>query len=128
MDGMMAEQMGGRPRLSEEQKRNLNAFDMGEASMKQQMTESSPHANNVPNFPQDVYMEGPMMNMDKLVEKPENLGLRTSWSRFMQGMMTFVRVLPPEQYDQVVSAMKQANREGHPYASIYMAPGDRSRG
>ena len=128
MDGMMAEQMGGRPRLSEEQKRNLNAFDMGEQSMQQQMTESSPHANNVPNFPQDVYMEGPMMNMDKLVEKPENLGLRPSWSRFMQGMMTFARVLPPEQYDQVVSAMKQANREGDPYASIYVAPRDRSRG
>ena len=128
MHGMMAEQMGGRPRLSEEQKRNLNAFDMGEQSMKQQTTESSPHANNVPNFPQDVYMEGPMMNMDKLVEKPENLGLRSSWSRFMQGMMTFVRVLPPEQYDQVVSAMKQANRESDPYASIYVAPGDRSRG
>ena len=33
------------------------------------------HANNVPNFPQDAYMEGPMMNMDKLVDKPENLGL-----------------------------------------------------
>ncbi len=82
------------------------------------MTESSPHANNVSNLPQDVYMEGPMMNMDKLVEKPENLGLRPSWSRFMQGMMTFARVLPPEQYDQVVSAMKQANREGDPYASI----------
>ncbi len=25
-------------------------------------------------------MEGPMMNMDKLVEKPENLGLRPNWS------------------------------------------------
>ncbi len=128
MDGMMAEQMGNHPRLSPEQKRNLNAFDMGETGMKEQMTESSPHANNVPNFPQDVYMESPMMNMDKLVAKPENLGLRPNWSRFMQGMMTFVRVLPPEQYDQVVTAMKQANRPGDPYASIYVAPGGRSRG
>jgi FtsP/CotA-like multicopper oxidase with cupredoxin domain len=128
MDGMMAEQMGGRPRLSEEQKKSLNAFDMSDQSMKEQMTESSPNANNVPNFPQDVYMEGPMMNMDKLVEKPENLGLRPNWSRFMQGMMTFVRVLPPEQYDQVVAAMKQANRPGDPYASIYVAPTGPVRG
>ncbi len=120
MDGMMAEQMENRPKLSEEQKRNLNAFDMGQPSTKEQMAEISPHANNVPNFPQDAYMEGPMMNMDKLVEKPENLGLRPNWSRFMQGMMTFIRVLPPEQYDQVVAAMKQARRPGDPYFSIYV--------
>ena len=127
MDGMMAEQMGDKLKLSAEQKRNLNAFDMGDQSMKEQMTETSPHANNVPNFPQDVYMEGPMMNMDKLVDRPENLGLRPNWSRFMQGMMTFVRVLPPEQYDQVVAGMKQANRERDPYASLYVAPRDRVR-
>ena len=128
MDGMMSEQMGSYPRLSDLQKRNLNAFDMGQQGMKEQMTETSPNANNVPNFPQDVYMEGPMMDMDKLVEKPENLGLRASWSRFMQGMMTFVRVLPPEQYEQVVSGMKQANRPGDPYASIYVVPDGRTRG
>lgn len=122
MDGMMAEQMGNSPKLSAEQKRNLNAFDMGDQSMKEQMTETSPNANNVPNFPQDAYMEGPMMNMDKLVDKPENLGLRPNWSRFMQGMMTFVRVLPPEQYDQVVAAMKQARRPGDPYVSLYVDP------
>ena len=122
MDGMMAEQMGNKVRLSQEQKQHLNAFDMGEASMKEQMTETSPRANNVPNFPQDVYMEGPMMNMDRLVDRPENLGLRPSWSRFMQGMMTFVRVLPPEQYDQVVAAMKQAKRKNDPYQSIYSTP------
>ena len=55
-------------------------------------------------------MEGPMMNMDKLVAKPENLGLRPDWSRFMQGMMTFVRVLPPEQYEAVVGAMHPGRR------------------
>jgi hypothetical protein len=128
MDGLMAEQMGSQPRLSAEQRNYLNAFNMGEASMKEQMTETSPHANNVLNFPQDAYTEGPMMNMDKLVDGPENLGLRPSWSRFMQGMMTFIRVLPPEQYDQAVSAMKNANRPGDAYASIYVAPAGRSRG
>ncbi len=124
----MKEQSGNRPVLSELQQRNLDAFDMDESSMKRQMTETSPNANNVPNFPQDAYMEGPMMNMDKLVEKPENLGLRANWSRFMQGMMTFVRVRPPEQYDQVVSAMHNANRKNDPYASIYTTPGRGARG
>jgi FtsP/CotA-like multicopper oxidase with cupredoxin domain len=128
MMGMMKEQSGNRPELSELQKRNLDAFDMGENSMQQQQKETSPNANNVPNFPQDAYMEGTMMNMDKLVAKPENIGLRPGWSRFMQGMMTFIRVLPPEQYDQVISAMRNANRKDDPYASLYTAPKTNSRG
>jgi hypothetical protein len=76
------------------------------------------NANDVPNFPQDVYMEGPMMAMDEMVDRPENYGLRPGWSGFMQGMMTFVRVLPPEKYDEVISRMKQANRTNDPYAAI----------
>jgi FtsP/CotA-like multicopper oxidase with cupredoxin domain len=127
MMGMMGEQKADRPAMSPLQKRNLDAFSMGADSMKQQMGETSPNANNVPNFPQDTYMEGPMMNMDKLVDKPENLGLRPNWSRFMQGMMTFVRVLPPDQYDQVVSAMRNANRPGDPYGSIYPNAGGNAR-
>ncbi len=128
MMGMMGEQTGNRPALSDLQKRNLDAFDVGANSMKAQGSETAPDANNVPNFPQDAYMEGAMMNMEKLVDKPENLGLRPNWSRFMQGMMTFVRVLPPAQYDQVVAAMRNANRPGDPYASIYSGPGSSSRG
>jgi hypothetical protein len=49
----------------------------------------APNANDVPNFPQDAYMEGPMMTMDAAVDRPENYGLRSGWSGFMQGMMTF---------------------------------------
>jgi hypothetical protein len=62
-------------------------------------------ANLVPGFPQDAFMEGPAMAMDKMVEKPENDGLRPGWSGFMQGMMTFVRVLEPEQYDKIARAV-----------------------
>ncbi len=123
MMGMGREQDGQGMRLSAEQQRNLDAFDTSRSSMEVQMAEISPNANNVPNFPQDAYMEGPMMNMDKLVRKPENLGLRPNWSRFMQGMMTFLRVLPPEQYDRVVEAMREAKRPGDPYASLYVARG-----
>jgi FtsP/CotA-like multicopper oxidase with cupredoxin domain len=121
MMGLMNEQMNGGLKLSQLQRRNLDAFDMSSGSMKAQQTETSAKANDVPNFPQDAYMEGPMMNMDSLVSKPENLGLRADWSRFMQGMMTFVRVLPPEQYDQVLTSMREANRPGDPYASLYIA-------
>jgi FtsP/CotA-like multicopper oxidase with cupredoxin domain len=127
MTGMMNAQMKKGPKLSAEQQRNLDAFDMGENSMKAQEIETSPSANNVPNFPQDAYMEGPMMNMERLVDKPENLGLRPNWSRFMQGMMTFIRVLPPEQFDQVVAAMRDAKRPNDPYASIYAADSARTR-
>jgi hypothetical protein len=128
MMGMMREQGDASPVLSSLQQRNLDSFDMSSGSMKAQSSETAPNANNVPNFPQDAYMEGPMMNMEKLVEKPENLGLRPNWSRFMQGMMTFVRVLPAEQYEQVVGAMRSAKRAGDPYASIYTAPESKARG
>jgi hypothetical protein len=64
-------------------------------------------ANKVPGFPQDAYMEGPMMAMDDMVKKPQNYGLRPGWSGFMQGMMTFLRVLPPDQYDQVMEQVRQ---------------------
>lgn len=67
----------------------------------------APNANRVPGFPQDAYMAGPMMAVDDQVARPENYGLRAGWSGFMQGMMTFVRVLPPEQYDQVIEQIRQ---------------------
>jgi len=50
MTGMMNEQMKKGPKLSAEQQRNLDAFDMGGNSMKAQEIETSPSANNVPNF------------------------------------------------------------------------------
>ena len=35
----------------------------------------APNADSVPGFPQDAYMEGPMMAMDEMVERPQNYGL-----------------------------------------------------
>jgi len=67
----------------------------------------APNANRVPGFPQDAYMEGPMMAMDEMVERPENYGLRRGWSGFMQGMMSFVRVMPPDEYDKVMEQVRQ---------------------
>jgi len=55
--------------------------------------------NRVPGFPQDAYMEMPM---DEGVDKPENYGLAKNWSAGMMGMMTLVRVLPPDKYDHIM--------------------------
>jgi hypothetical protein len=74
----------------------------------------SKDANSVPGFPQDAFMEGPMMAMDGMVDKPENYGLRPGWSGFMAGMMTFVRVLPPDKYEQIMELReKQKDKPVH---------------
>ena len=90
----------------------------GMQDMSNMQMDIAPNANDVPNFPQDAYMEGPMMTMDQAVVRPENYGLKAGWSGFMQGMMTFVRVLEPSTYDEVISRMRQAKRPNDPYASI----------
>ena len=71
-------------------------------------------ANKVPLFPQDAFMEGPMMAMDKEVDKPEVYGLPAGWSGFVGGMMTLVRVLPPDQYDKIMDlkAKQPSERAG----------------
>ena len=71
------------------------------------------NANHVPLFPQDAYMEGPMMAMDREVEKPETYGLPAGWSGFMGGMMTLVRILPAAQYQKIMDLKAaQAQRDG----------------
>ena len=92
--------------------------NMAGMDMSDMQSDIAPNANDVPNFPQDAYMEGPMMAMDKMVDRPENHGLNAGWSQYMQGMMTFIRVLPPDKYDEVISRMQQAKRANDPYASL----------
>jgi hypothetical protein len=70
------------------------------------------NADSVPGFPQDAYMEGPMMAMDEMVAKPETYGLPRGWSGFMQGMMTLVRVLPTEQYNAVMERIRHEKKPG----------------
>jgi len=82
----------------------------------------APDANSVPGFPQDAFME---MGMDKAVgvDKPENDGLPFNWSAGMMGMMTLVRVLPDEKYNQILekrtsgahSTPASGPHEGHPH-------------
>jgi hypothetical protein len=80
---------------------------MQDQGMQMGKPDVSKDANSVPGFPQDAFMEGPMMAMDAMVDKPENFGLRQGWSGFMAGMMTFVRVLPQDKYDQIMELRKK---------------------
>jgi hypothetical protein len=66
------------------------------------MPELPKDANQVPLFPQDAFMESPMMAMDQEVDKPETYGLPAGWSGYVGGMMTLVRVLPSEQYEKIM--------------------------
>src|SRR6266481_3690744 len=72
------------------------------------------NADAVPGFPQDAYMEGQTMAMDQMVVKPQNYGLPPGWSGFMQGMMTFVRVLPPDKYDEVMDRIRRGEKPNMP--------------
>lgn len=83
---------------------NMQGMQHGGMTMQ---SDVAPDANRVPGFPQDAYMEGDMMKMDDMVMKPQNYGLRPGWSGFMQGMMTFVRVLPPDEYDRVMEQIRK---------------------
>jgi manganese oxidase len=61
------------------------------------------HARPAPGYPQDMFM-----TMDEEVAKPETYGLREGWTGAMMGMMTLVRVLPPELYERIRSLQAQA--------------------
>ena len=89
----------------------------GMPGMQMAKPDVSKDANSVPGFPQDAFMEGPMMAMDNVVDKPENFGLRPGWSGFMAGMMTFVRVLPPDKYDKIME-LRAKQRDKKPMENM----------
>ena len=60
----------------------------------------------IPGYPQDM-----IMTMDEAVTKPETYGLAPGWTASMMGMMTLVRVLPPEKYDDMMLRVKEGRIE-----------------
>jgi hypothetical protein len=128
MQAMQQQMSRGTPKTSGDQMAGMMAMDMGDAAMAEQGRSITPNASDVPNFPQDGFMEGPMMNMEhtSMLDRPENFGLRAGWSSSMQGMMTFVRVLPPDKYLEVIAKMREANRSNDPYASVLRNEGGRA--
>ena len=89
----------------------MTGAQRGEMPMK---GEIAANANRVPGFPQDAYMESPMMAIDDMVKKPQNYALRPGWSGFMQGMMTFLRVLPPDQYEEIIEQIRRGQPQNMP--------------
>src|SRR6204780_2094635 len=67
------------------------------------------NADSVKGFPQDAFME---MGMDQAVEKPETHGLPANWSAEMMGMMTLIRVLPDDQYNEFLRRKNSPALEG----------------
>jgi hypothetical protein len=98
------------PLKTEGSTQHENMPGMQREGMQMARPEISQDANSVPGFPQDAFMEGPMMAMDQMVDKPENFGLRPGWSGFMAGMMTFVRVLPQDKYNQIMELRREGNK------------------
>jgi FtsP/CotA-like multicopper oxidase with cupredoxin domain len=88
----------------------MDMAGMNMADMDMPMTQVPKDANKVPLYPQDAFMEGPMMAMDKEVAKPETDGLPPGWSGFNMGMMTLVRVMPPDRYEKIMALKRGASR------------------
>ena len=61
-----------------------------------------PAKKKIPGYPQDMWMP-----TDAMFQKPETYGLRKGWSGAMGGMMTLVRVLPADKYDQIMQMVQQ---------------------
>lgn len=72
-------------------------------SMKDAKTEIDPYT--VPGYPQDSGMHAMMSKtqLDKLLSNPLTRGMAPQWHMGVMGLMTVVRVLPSDLYDEVVS-------------------------
>ncbi len=98
--------------LSSQSSPSQQSAAQGMAGMQMGQADVSKDANSVPGFPQDAFMESPAMAMDAMVEKAETHGLRPGWSGYMQGMMTLIRVLPPERYDEIERLREKRRKDG----------------
>jgi FtsP/CotA-like multicopper oxidase with cupredoxin domain len=67
---------------------------------------SEEEKKRVPGYPQDM-----MMIMDEAVAKPETYGLAPGWTASMMGMMTLVRVLQPDKYEEVMKRVREGRTE-----------------
>ena len=86
-----------------QQAEQMQHGEMQHGQMNMTSADIAPNANTVAGFPQDAYMEGPMMAMDEMVAKPETYGLRPGWSQ-----------LPPEKYEDVMSRVRQKQPKQEP--------------
>jgi FtsP/CotA-like multicopper oxidase with cupredoxin domain len=60
-------------------------------------------AKRIKGYPQDMWMP-----MDEaFANKPETYGLAKDWTAATMGMMTYVRVLPPDKYEEIMAMIKE---------------------
>lgn len=100
------------PALSREHGPHLGR-GMGEQTGTERANRNGPHAlsshpdprYNVPGYPQDMMDMHGMHSSEHIVKfnKPETRGMREDWFAGVEGLMTVLRVLPPDLYDQVMS-------------------------
>jgi manganese oxidase len=86
-----------------------NCPKCGMALVKKQITGvalTEAEKKKVPGYPQDM-----MMIVDDDVAKPETYGLAAGWTASMMGMMTLVRVLPEDKYNDIMARIKAGKIE-----------------
>jgi hypothetical protein len=96
--------------MAEREKATSNSVGQQMAGQHQMPSDPQMEAKKrVPGYPQDEMMM--MMVMDESVAKPETNGLTTGWSSAVQGMMSLVRVLPPDQYEKLMADIREGRVE-----------------
>ena len=100
------------PALSQEHGPHLGR-GTGEQTGTERSTRNGPaahaeHAKSgllVPGYPQDMMDMHGMYSPEHIAKfnKPETRGMRDDWYAGVEGLMTVLRVLPPDLYDQVMS-------------------------
>ena len=75
---------------------NMPLERIPQTALPQTRDAAQPNAGMFPGYPQDMFMV-----MDDVVAKPETHGLRPGWSGGTMGMMTIVRILTPELFDEI---------------------------
>ena len=88
------------------------ALPMGAHGQQGGLAKVAPNANEVPGFPEDAFME---MAMDSAITGLETYGLPKNWTAGMQGMMSLIRVLPPDKYDAIMTRVEH-NKSAQPPA------------
>ena len=87
---------------STQQERNTSNLVSQDAQSGQMNMQQEAAKKKVPGYPQDM-----IMIMDKEVAKPQTYGLPPGWTASMMGMMTLVRVLPANMYDEVMRRIRE---------------------
>lgn len=75
------------------------------ASIRFSVCSACDEKKKAPGYPQD------MMIMDDDVAKPETYGLAPGWTASLMGMMTLVRVLPEDKYNDIMARIKAGKVE-----------------